>query len=86
VYVHRIGRTGRGTSKGFAVSFCSPDEENALSEIAEFIGKTVKVLDIGRQDYQETMDFSETSSGDWRSLIREEDKRATSSHRKKKRK
>lgn len=26
-YVHRIGRTGRGLSKGFAISFCSNEEQ-----------------------------------------------------------
>ena len=30
-YVHRVGRTGRGSQKGQAVSFCSTEEKEILS-------------------------------------------------------
>lgn len=58
-YVHRIGRTGRGKNKGDAVSFCSKQEKEYLDAIEEFVGKPIKVLKIEREDYQETIDFSE---------------------------
>ena len=32
-YVHRVGRTGRGTKKGQAFSFCSPEELEILEDI-----------------------------------------------------
>lgn len=37
-YVHRIGRTGRGTLKGKAISFCSLEEKPLLQQIETFIG------------------------------------------------
>jgi ATP-dependent RNA helicase RhlE len=72
-YVHRIGRTGRGTHRGNAVSFCSPEEKGLLSEIAEFIGKDIKVLEIQKDEYSETIDFSAVAEHDWRKLLNEED-------------
>lgn len=36
-YVHRVGRTGRGFAKGFAVTFCSPEESAKLAAVEEFI-------------------------------------------------
>ncbi len=71
-YVHRIGRTGRGTHRGFAVSFCSPEEKEILDEIAVYIGREIKVMPINRTDYSETLDFSEVAPHDWRSLLKED--------------
>lgn len=42
-YVHRIGRTGRAGEAGMAVSFCAPDERDALRDIEKLIGKTIPV-------------------------------------------
>jgi ATP-dependent RNA helicase RhlE len=70
-YVHRIGRTGRGTKKGQAVSFCSTEEINLLDDIADLIGKDISVLEISKNDYTETIDFSEDTPDDWRSLLTE---------------
>lgn len=58
-YVHRVGRTGRGKNKGDAVSFCSKEEKPLLQAIEEFVGKPIKVLEIDKSAYQETIDFSE---------------------------
>lgn len=58
-YVHRIGRTGRGRNKGDAVSFCSKEEKELLKAIEEFVGMPIKILEINKNDYQETIDFSE---------------------------
>jgi ATP-dependent RNA helicase RhlE len=60
-YVHRVGRTGRGRHKGNAVSFCSKIEKPLLDEIEKFTG-AIKVLDINKSEYQETIDFSEDKS------------------------
>lgn len=54
-YVHRIGRTGRGKKKGIAVSFCAESEKEMLSQIEEFITKSVKVFDITKDDYHDIL-------------------------------
>ncbi|MFN6944879.1 MAG: DEAD/DEAH box helicase [Cytophagaceae bacterium] len=89
-YVHRVGRTGRGMSKGIAVSFCSPEEKEMLNEIETYITKPVKVLDIDKQSYTETIDFSEDKTTDLKSLMEEieflEDKHKKSKKSKNKKK
>ncbi|MBE9462763.1 DEAD/DEAH box helicase [Dyadobacter subterraneus] len=72
-YVHRVGRTGRGTHKGFAVSFCSPEEKPMLEEIQEFLGKPIEVLKITGQEYSETIDFSAEPKDDLKALMQEVD-------------
>jgi ATP-dependent RNA helicase RhlE len=86
-YVHRIGRTGRGIQKGYAVSFCSPEEKEILAEIEGFLGKEIKVLEIKKQDYQETLDLSEDVNDNWRALLKENEiveKTIKKKHKKKK--
>ncbi|GAB2531919.1 DEAD/DEAH box helicase [Rufibacter soli] len=70
-YVHRVGRTGRGTHKGKSVSFCSPEEKPILDEIEKYLGKPIKVLDIEKQDYTATIDFSAEVKPDLKSLLKE---------------
>ena len=41
-YVHRIGRTGRGDSKGLAITFATPMEFRELSRIQKKIGAKIK--------------------------------------------
>jgi len=82
-YVHRVGRTGRGNERGFAVSFCSEEEKPVLEEIETYLDGKIKVLEIGKSDYQETVDFSSDHNDDWRSLLKEE---ADELQKKKKRK
>ncbi len=84
-YVHRVGRTGRGKNRGFAVSFCSEGEKPLLKEIQGFIGKKIEVLDIDRTDYTDTVDLSEASDYDWKSLIEEAENAPKSKRKKKKR-
>ena len=50
-YVHRVGRTGRGTRKGDAVSFCSKEEEQTLEDIQGFLNKEIEVIKIAKKDY-----------------------------------
>jgi len=70
-YVHRVGRTGRGTQKGIAVSFCSPEEKPMLDEIQGFLGKPIEVLKITANDYSETIDFSADPKDDLKALMQE---------------
>ncbi len=73
-YVHRVGRTGRGTKKGQAISFCSTDEKEVLNEIEEFLGKEITKLDIEKGTYLETLDFTKDTDNNWKKLIRDNEK------------
>jgi ATP-dependent RNA helicase RhlE len=42
-YIHRIGRTGRATATGDAITLVSPDERDQLSRIERFIGSKIKL-------------------------------------------
>ncbi len=70
-YVHRVGRTGRGKQKGFAVSFCSKEEKPILNEIEEFLGREVAIMQIDKSEYKETLDFTEDANNNWKALIKE---------------
>lgn len=70
-YVHRVGRTGRGRQKGQAFSFCSPEEQDLLAEIEANLAKPIARLEIDRADYQETIDTSEESHEDWKTLMKQ---------------
>ncbi|MBB6611454.1 DEAD/DEAH box helicase [Pontibacter sp. Tf4] len=70
-YVHRVGRTGRGTAKGIAVSFCAPEEKPILDEIQQYLTKDIKVIEIDREDYEATIDFSAAATYDWKALMKE---------------
>ncbi|MEA3505755.1 MAG: DEAD/DEAH box helicase [Bacteroidota bacterium] len=71
-YVHRVGRTGRGKEKGKAIAFCSIDEKPILEEIESFLGQEVKVLNIDKSSYKETIELTKDQSWDWKALIVEE--------------
>lgn len=70
-YVHRVGRTGRGDARGIAISFCSAEEREVLNQIQTFLGKEIKVLDISKEEYFDTKDFTDDHSSDWRALMKE---------------
>lgn len=71
-YVHRVGRTGRGMQKGLAVSFCAVEEKPILAEIEGFMGKKIRVLELDKQEYAETIDFSkDTANYDLKALLKE---------------
>jgi ATP-dependent RNA helicase RhlE len=40
-YVHRIGRTGRARAVGDAISFVTPEDQNALRSLERFIGRGI---------------------------------------------
>ena len=70
-YVHRVGRTGRGTQKGDAISFCSAEEKAMLAEIEEYIGKSVAVLDIDKKEYAETIRLTQDVPDKWKDVLKE---------------
>lgn len=84
-YVHRVGRTGRGVQRGQAVSFCSTEEKPLLEAIETYIGKQIVVMKIDKQDYRETLSFSEDIPNDnWQLLIEEHEKGLKAKRKKKK--
>jgi ATP-dependent RNA helicase RhlE len=83
-YVHRVGRTGRGTKKGAAVSFCSAEEVPILEAIENFMGKEINVLEVNKADYTETIVLTEDVNDNWRHLLREAEKEEKNHKRKKK--
>ncbi len=71
-YVHRVGRTGRGIHKGIAVSFCSKEEKIILDEIEGFLESPISIMEIDKQLYQSTLDFtSDTGNNNWKALLKE---------------
>jgi ATP-dependent RNA helicase RhlE len=83
-YVHRVGRTGRGTQKGNAVSFCSTEEKPILEEIESYLEKPIKVLEIDKTDYSATLDFSADAKSDWQGLMKQQEEFEMRKKRKKK--
>lgn len=53
-YVHRIGRTGRASATGEAISFVSPDERKHIKKIELFIGKKFNIEKCPGFDYSKT--------------------------------
>jgi ATP-dependent RNA helicase RhlE len=83
-YVHRVGRTGRGMQKGFAVSFCAEEEKAKLKEIEAYLGREIDVIPMTKFEYEDTIDFSEAKPKDWRTLIEENEKFLKEKKKKKK--
>jgi ATP-dependent RNA helicase RhlE len=50
-YVHRIGRTGRATSTGDAITFVSRDEYDYFKRICQYVGKRYEVKPYPEFDY-----------------------------------
>lgn len=68
-YVHRCGRTGRGTNLGQAISFCSEGEQELLSVIEEYTGSEIERYTLSKSEYQEILRDSNEDSDDWQGLI-----------------
>ncbi len=83
-YVHRVGRSGRGTKKGNAVSFCSDEEKPILIQIESFLTKSIKVLEVKKDDYAQTLLYTEDTSDNWKLLMKEADKTKPKKKNKKK--
>ncbi len=85
-YVHRIGRTGRGKHTGYAVSFCSPGERSILEKIQQFLGKKIHQIQLDKEEYEETLIFSDEHLPDWEALMEDIEAFEQSQRRKRKRK
>jgi ATP-dependent RNA helicase RhlE len=86
-YVHRVGRTGRGSNKGQAISFCSKDEREILKTIEEQLGKPIYRVEISKGFYKDTIAASiENEETDWQALLTEEEEFQKKKKKKKKNK
>jgi len=70
-YVHRVGRTGRGGNRGQAISFCSEEEKPMLAEIETFLHSPIRLMEVKRTEYDETLAISDANPHDWKSLMKE---------------
>lgn len=68
-YVHRCGRTGRGTNKGQAISFCSPHEKELLESIESYTGTDIERYELSKGDYEAIRFDSDEGGEDWQSLL-----------------
>ena len=50
-YIHRIGRTGRASATGDAITFVSRDERSLMRDIEKFIGRTFSPKTCADFDY-----------------------------------
>ncbi len=73
-YVHRVGRTGRGVKSGKAVSFSSKEEAKLLKDIEIFLGYEIPRLEVDKETYIETLDFSDDGNKNWKALMNEASK------------
>ena len=84
-YVHRVGRTGRGSQKGQAISFCSSEEKELLGDIEHYLGKPIQKIEITKSDYKSTLELTEDTNHDWQKLMVEiENEKNTRKKKKKK--
>lgn len=72
-YVHRVGRTGRGASRGQAIAFCSSEEKPMLEEIEATLGKPIHRIVMTGQEYHEILLEAKTPKNDWRALLAEDE-------------
>ena len=71
-YVHRVGRTGRGMDKGFAVTLCAEEESNYLKAVEQYLESHIDVIQMSDADRAATIDFSDNGPSDWKKLINDE--------------
>ncbi len=83
-YVHRVGRTGRAKNKGHAYSFCAEHEKEILDKIQSYIHKEIKVHDVNKNEYSDTLQIDLERKNDYASLM--DEIRAFEKGKKKKRK
>jgi ATP-dependent RNA helicase RhlE len=72
-YVHRCGRTGRGTSRGQALSFCSQGELPLLADIEAYVGKEIERYDLTTEEYKQILEDRMDPDENWKKLMEEND-------------
>ena len=70
-YVHRVGRTGRANRKGYAYSFCAPEEKQILDEIQGFLNKDIQVIMVDKLEYKDTLNIAKDRTEDISALLDE---------------
>jgi len=85
-YVHRVGRTGRAKRRGNAYSFCAEEERKTLAEIQGFLDKEIKVLELDKYEYSDTLNIERDRNYDYRALMEEIEAFEDRKKRKKKKK
>jgi ATP-dependent RNA helicase RhlE len=75
-YVHRVGRTGRGKEKGWAIAFCSEHEKPFLDAIESYTGHEIEKYELDKRDYSAIIEDTDDGTDDWKSLMKEEEKRS----------
>jgi len=68
-YIHRLGRTGRGMQRGFAMSFCSEEEKPLLQEIEQYLGDVILITPIEKDDYKATIDLGGETGADKKKIL-----------------
>ncbi|MFM7566659.1 MAG: DEAD/DEAH box helicase [Flavobacteriales bacterium] len=72
-YVHRCGRTGRGTRRGQALSFCSSSEITWLDAIEVYTGTEVERYDLAAHEYTEILKDHLDPDENWIKLMKDSD-------------
>ena len=72
-YVHRCGRTGRGTSRGQALSFCSQGELPLLADIEAYVGEEIERYDLTTEEYKQILEDRMDPDENWKKLMEEND-------------
>lgn len=85
-YVHRVGRTGRASKRGYAYSFCAPEEKSTLEEIQGFLEKEITVLEVDKYDYKDTLNIAKDRKNDLTALLAEIEEFDSRKKKKKKKK
>ncbi|MGB3546514.1 MAG: DEAD/DEAH box helicase [Saprospiraceae bacterium] len=83
-YVHRVGRTGRGKSRGVAYSFCAPQEHELLRAIERYTGHEIKVVKLDRSEYRETLKFTREEGMSLKELLKETEEAVERNRKKRK--
>ena len=68
-YVHRVGRTGRASKRGYAYSFCAEQELPILQEITTYLKKDIKEVKMTKGAYKETLSIEMDRKKDIEALI-----------------
>ncbi len=70
-YVHRVGRTGRANRKGYAYSFCAPEEKPILDIIQTYLTKDIRTIDVSKLEYSDTLNIEIDRTKDIDALVQE---------------
>ena len=84
-YVHRVGRTGRGTSKGVALSYCSSEEKETLKQVEGFLKKKIEEIPVAKDEYAAVLNPADSIENIRELILEQEDLQAQTGNRARKR-